>query len=67
MNVEGIDQKIIEVLVEGVPIGNLIMDYKGEKIDMVEIYDDWLHTKSDLDMLEAFVQKAKEYEWSDEE
>ena len=42
------------------------MDYKGERIDMIEIYDDWLHTKSDLDMLDAFVKKAKEYEWSDE-
>ena len=66
MKVEGIAQKRIEVLVEGVPIGNLIMDYKGEKIDMIEIYDDWLHSKSDLDRLDAFVNKAKEYEWRDE-
>ena len=64
MEVEIRRQTRIEIIVDKIPIGNILLDDDG-KVHWAELYDDFVHTKYEAELLKQFADKINEYEWVD--
>ena len=53
-----------DILVDNIPIGNVLLDENG-KVHWAELYDDFIHTKFEARLLKEFTDKINEYEWVD--
>ncbi len=51
-----------EIIIDDVPIGNVLLDDKG-KVHWAELYNDFIHTKFEANLLKEFANKINEYEW----
>jgi tRNA(Arg) A34 adenosine deaminase TadA len=51
-----------EIVVDDVPIGNVLLDDDG-KVHWAELYSDFIHTHYEAKLLKQFADKINEYEW----
>lgn len=60
------EQKRFEVYTDDdIPIAYVVSDKKG--IHWIELINDYLHTKEDVEILINFLTKVKEYKFAEEE
>jgi len=55
-----------EILVDGIPIGCILLD-NDNKIHMIEIYDDHFHSKWDWQLFVKFCSEIQKYDWIKED
>lgn len=67
MDIKVIKNKREEIIIDGIPVGNLLLNEYG-CIKFLEIYDDFIHSEYEFKLLCEFINEIKNgYDWVDSE
>ena len=65
MDIKVIKNKREEIIIDGIPVGNLLLNEHGW-IKFLEIYDDFIHSEYEFKLLYEFINEIKDgYDWVD--
>jgi hypothetical protein len=51
-----------EIIIDDFPIGYVLLDDNG-RVHFAELYDDFVHTRFEAELLRRFAEAINEYKW----